>query len=687
MKLRKFLLSGWFYPLLGLAVIFATYGAYLPRLGFYWDDWPVVYLSRFRDPSVYWSLFHYIRPLSAWTYTLTVPVLGMTPLVWQIFALLLRWSGVLALCAALTGVWPRKVWQVRWMGLFLALFPGFLQQTVSVAYIQHFFTFALYAASLAGMVWAVRRPERFWAYTIPALAASLIQLLTMEYFFGLELLRPLLLWYLLRNAGEPVRRTLGRVVRVWLPYAAVLTIFLLFRFVFYDRLISAPDANPAILLIQLRTDPVGALSALIEHAAQDFSHLMIFVWANTLSPTILLLKTRLVWITWAAGLLIAALAGWALLRGQPEPLPAGPSSAADGRDPFAWQAPLLGVLAVLLGGLPVWLTDRQIIIGLWSDRFALAPMVGAVILLVWLVDWLSDRRVRQTAVLVVLLSLAIATQLRTLNRYAAYWNIMRNYYWQLSWRAPALEKGTTVVGAEMPFALVGDYSISFALNALYGGELEAGKQPDYWFVDGGRYLGSEIIKDYQPNIPIVYELWDIHYVGTTSQTVPVTFNNARGCLRVLESIYRDVPPFSLGDSNLMDLAHTPPAILPETNIPVPQNIFGREPVHDWCYYYEKADLARDLGDWQAVTALEEEAAAQGYQPNNGAELLPFIQANAMQANWEQALALSRQSAQLSAEMNRPICNLWRRLEAEGPAGDARQGAVATARAAFFCPVW
>jgi hypothetical protein len=156
---------------------------------------------------------------------------------------------------------------------------------------------------------------------------------------------------------------------------------------------------------------------------------------------------------------------------------------------------------------------------------------------------------------------------------------------------------------------------------------------------------------------------------------------------VLEPIYRDVPPFSTGDSDLMDLAHTPPAILPETNIPVPRHIFGREPVHDWCYYYEKADLARDLQDWQTVTALQEEATAKGYQPYNGAELLPFIQAKAMQADWEQALALSHQSAQLSGEMNRPICNLWRRLATEGPAGDARQSAVSTARAEFFCPVW
>jgi len=43
---------------------------------------------------------------------------------------------------------------------------------------------------------------------------------------------------------------------------------------------------------------------------------------------------------------------------------------------------MLGIAALLLGGLPVWLTNRQILEGTWSDRFTLAPMLGAAVLLV-----------------------------------------------------------------------------------------------------------------------------------------------------------------------------------------------------------------------------------------------------------------------------------------------------------------
>ena len=40
-------------------------------------------------------------------------------------------------------------------------------------------------------------------------------------------------------------------------------------------------------------------------------------------------------------------------------------------------------------------------------------------------------------------------------------------------------------------------------------------------------------------------------------------------------------------------------------------MFGSEPPHLWCYYFEKADLARQLQDWQSVLQLEKQARARG----------------------------------------------------------------------------
>jgi hypothetical protein len=61
----------------------------------------------------------------------------------------------------------------------------------------------------------------------------------------------------------------------------------------------------------------------------------------------------------------------------------------------------------------------------------------------------------------------------------------------------------------------------------------------------------------------------------------------------------------------------------------PESVFfGNEPAHNWCYYYEKASLARQKGDWQEVARLGKEAAALKYQPADLTEWMPFLEAYA-----------------------------------------------------------
>jgi hypothetical protein len=60
--------------------------------------------------------------------------------------------------------------------------------------------------------------------------------------------------------------------------------------------------------------------------------------------------------------------------------------------------------------------------------------------------------------------------------------------------------------------------------------------------------------------------------------------------------------------------------------------FGAEPAHTWCYYYEKAALARQMNHWDEVTHLGEEARKLGYAANDPVEWLPFLQAYARADN-------------------------------------------------------
>jgi hypothetical protein len=109
----------------------------------------------------------------------------------------------------------------------------------------------------------------------------------------------------------------------------------------------------------------------------------------------------------------------------------------------------------------------------------------------------------------------------------------------------------------------------------------------------------------------------------------MTMPRSDSCVRVLNPLW---PEFSTADTGLT-LASAPYSkvenILPDAKPAAPpQPPFPAEPAHGWCYYYQKADLARQQGDWQAVARLGDEARKQKLAPNDAIEWLPFVQAYA-----------------------------------------------------------
>jgi hypothetical protein len=60
----------------------------------------------------------------------------------------------------------------------------------------------------------------------------------------------------------------------------------------------------------------------------------------------------------------------------------------------------------------------------------------------------------------------------------------------------------------------------------------------------------------------------------------------------------------------------------------PTGVFGPEPDHAWCYYYQKAELARQRGDWDEVLKLGDDIAGEKLAPKDIIEWMPFLQAYA-----------------------------------------------------------
>jgi hypothetical protein len=117
-------------------------------------------------------------------------------------------------------------------------------------------------------------------------------------------------------------------------------------------------------------------------------------------------------------------------------------------------------------------------------------------------------------------------------------------------------------------------------------------------------------------------------------------------------------------SNLSRIIPTPAPVSPDTDI------FGPEPEHTWCYFFEKADLARQMKDWNEVLDLYKQAQRLGFNPEYGAEYIPFIEAFAQTGDWQKAYDLTIAAEKLTQGQKKILCSNWYRF-AKIPSADMR----------------
>ncbi len=666
--LKRFSNKPWFYPAALLLVGLVAHGYALGSLGYFWDDWEVVFLLNTRNLPLLYGYFAYDRPF-AWPYQAMYAVFALNPIAWHLMTLLLRWAGVLLLYLSLRLLWPRYDSHLRWLGLLLLVYPGFLQQSISAAYNRHFTAFFLFALSLYLMAVAVRKPKRAWFLFPLSWLIAFVQIFTIEYFVGLELIRPVFLWLLLMQDGKAQKsRALGKALLLFLPF------FFLLGFYGWWRLIVFPStlhklnyAGDYKMLDEFHISLAAGVLAVVTRAFYDLIYSTVQVWlAGLTKPDALTFQGKVAWFALGAGTLLAAL--FALFQD-------GGVESNDQQRGSRLSMFLFGLFAFLVSGLPFWITNRQLSgTGRWDDRFSLAPMLGAGLMVIALIAWLVRAR-QQKILLALLLVCSIMVQILTVNKYRLEWNIESDYYWQLAWRVPALMPHTAIFSLEQPSVSIPGYDASFAMNVLFHGNIVDGATP-YWFFTNNRFLNF----NFKPGKAISYTDRNLKFSGNTSDAISIVHQGQDRCLQVLDSVYAGQPFYALDQEQLVGVSNVS-RILPSGSSAPDPDIFGPEPPHTWCYYFQKADLARQLQDWQSVLSLEKQAKALGLAPKFGAEYLPFIEANARTGDWQKAYELSLSAQAVISEMDPLLCSTWIRLAAL-PSADL--SVVDRAKQAFSC---
>lgn len=662
------------HPLALLLVCLVGFVPAIDGLGFYWDDWPSIWFLHNWGPASFQYGFSTDRPLLAWIFMLTTPILGESALNWQIFGVLTRWLAGVSLWWTLRGLWPRDATPAAWAALLFILYPGFSQQYISVTYSNAFLVFALFIFSLGSMIRAMNSRSANWLWGIASLTASALTMFIAEYFFGLELLRPALLWMLdSRAEAKPVcpwKERLRRVFLRWLPYLIFMFAFVAWRVFFHEN-----PRGEIMIFDRLRAAPLLYPLLLLYTIAQDFYEVNFLAWIRSFDITILSGFENRVWINYIIITVCGALLALFYILRSAKDIPLEPQANATGKTfiarwskPWASEALILGFYACLVAGWPIWITNLHIELIFPWDRFTLSTMIPVSLFLTGLVGMLAKKRWSAALTLAILAGAAAGYQYQQRLLYRQEWLAQKNFFWQLTWRVPTLQPGTTLLTSEIPFPHYSDNSLTAPLNWAYAPQLDGVPLPSgtpiampYLMFDIEARLGTQWLSSLDPGTAIQYPYRITNFNGSTSQAILFFYDPPR-CVKVVDpSIDRYLPVKPLYIKEALPLSRLD-LILPE-----PANassrleeVFGPEPIHDWCYYFEQADLYRQQGDWPKTAAAADKALKinKHFTQKNVSELLPFIDGYAHTGQWKKAVELTFQAYQIWDKMQFILCDAW-----------------------------
>ena len=285
----------------------------------------------------------------------------------------------------------------------------------------------------------------------------------------------------------------------------------------------------------------------------------------------------------------------------------------------------VGLVSAAAGLIPVILVNRHVEFFSLS-RYTLASSAGAAMAIVAMLYYLSSPRMRWGLV-GLLTSIAVLTHFANAANLAREAEATRNFWWQVSWRAPQIRPGTTLA-AQFPASIQEDYFLWGAANLIYYPDPQSAQPIEAPI--GAVLLTPENVARIltgkgvdEPDRRNTHVTMDYGNMLILAQASP------RSCVRVLDG---SQPELSAGDDPRIMLVASASKIgnvdLGGEHAAPLEPVFGPEPAHEWCWYYQQASMARQRGEWALVAALGDSALERGFYPADSVEWFPFMQAYA-----------------------------------------------------------
>jgi len=599
--------------------------AYMPlvnKLGYYFDDWYLMYSAGAYGPGAFWAIFSIDRPLRALVMIPAYELFGNNPLYYNLSAYLFHLLGALALLWILNMLWPGKRSTTTLMSLLFLIYPGFLSQPNAIDYQSHILSFAAALVSVGLTLKAIFSDNRIAKSGLYGLSILFgwFYLSQIEWYISIEVFRWACIFLLSSRLGGTVLPKIKQTLRWGYPTILVPLVFLGWRLFYFTSERGATDVS--IQLEQFRLYPFQTVFHWSLQVLQDLFDVMVAAWAYPLSQLMGFVQA---WGVALAVVLVVVIL-FTIYKVDDE------VQNGTAHSNWRWEAILLGLFFAIAGLMPIAIVNREVAFPYFS-RYSWISSIGVVIFVVAVFRQVKPRFI-QVGFIAALCLVSILTHHANTVKSVQETDATNDFWWQVSWRVPQIEKGTTLLASYPGVSLQEDYFVWGPANLIYYPEkqkldaIQPGIYASVFDKDAvDRVLARERQKyDNRRNI--------ITYPNYRNILVLVR-PSVNSCVHIINGSQpefsdhdgeevRAVGPYSEIEHVLADeTPHTPPTV-----------VFGPEPAHGWCYYYQMADLARQLGEWDKVINISEQTFGQGLEPGDPIEWMPFLQAYAMTGNVE-----------------------------------------------------
>ncbi len=651
--------SAWLDVLVLTVILGLAYFIHIPNFTYYRDDWYYMFDGHAAGPSVFQEMFRSDRPGRGPFFGAYFALFGIDPLPYAVGAFAWRWLSVLGAYGLFRILWPKNSGNHFSAAALFAVFPGYLWWVAGIEYQPMIASLGLQVFSILFSLKTIQsgtKPARVVFGSLSVLTGW-AYLALVDYAIGMEVFRWLCIYLVMNRASTQaalsarIRKTLwSELFNFSIPFG-----YLIWRLFIFQNERRATDIG--LQAGQLLSSPLMTGLAWGMNFFQSAVNVLAGAWFVPFYKNFFELRLKSMGMGFTVGILAAAIALYQTRRHAQE------TDNQIQENGFSKEAVLIGLSGVAFGVIPVIAANRYIVFEQFS-HYALPASLAGSLFIAGLLSYIPHKKVRQT-VFVSLIVVAAMTHYAVAAKAITEQKAIQEFWWQVSWRAPGIKQNTTLVVNYPAIEYGEDYeTVAGPANFIYYPEKTNQIPVPYQL--SSISMTSESIKNVLVGKLGVDKIVRSHsFLLDYGNVLVISQPAANACVHLIDPRWADISVSEREEIMLTaSESRVDNVILDPQPQFMPQEIFGAEPEHTWCFYYQKAALARQIGAWDEIRKINEQVNKLGLHPNDQIEWMPFLQAAAV-------LGDEKQMKQISTRINTEAyyklqaCRVLRAMDGNG----------------------